>query len=51
VQGVNTKNEVLLAEKDLTQEQVDYFESEATTIIVEYNSQNEELQVFAVDQH
>ena len=43
VQGVTAKNEVMLGEKDLTQEQIDYLESDATTIIIDYNAQIEEL--------
>ena len=43
MQGVSAKNEVMLGEKDLTQEQIDYLESDATTIIIDYNAQIEEL--------
>ena len=42
-----SKTEKLLAERELNQ--IDFLESESTVIVIEYNSQNEELRINAVD--
>jgi hypothetical protein len=48
-QAMQNKSETLLAERDLTPEQIDFLENEANQIRIEYLSQEELLVVYKVD--
>ena len=39
----------MLAEQDLTGSQIDFLDSDASQILIEYSNQNEELKVYILD--